>query len=59
MSVMKDVVDCAVKAGIREKVCIMVGGAPITEKFCESVGADVYTADAATASDWAAKYLQQ
>lgn len=51
MGVMKDVVDAAEKAGIRDKVKIMVGGAPVTEAFCEQIGADRYTADAATAAD--------
>ena len=48
MSVMSDVVKEAEKAGIRDHVKIMVGGAPVTEAFC---GADKYTADAASAAD--------
>ena len=51
MSVMKDVVEAAEKAGIRDKVKIMVGGAPVTEAFCKQIGADRYTADAASAAD--------
>ncbi len=51
MTQMENVVKAAVDAGIRDKVTIMVGGAPVTEKFCESIGADIYTADAATASE--------
>ena len=35
----------------RDKVKIMVGGAPVTEAFCEQIGADCYTADAASAAD--------
>jgi len=35
-------------SGIRGKVKIMVGGAPVTPKFCESIGADAYTPDAAS-----------
>lgn len=51
MGVMKDVVEAAKTAGIRDKVTIMVGGAPITDAFCKQIGADVYTPDAASAAD--------
>ncbi|MBE6871361.1 MAG: cobalamin-binding protein [Ruminococcaceae bacterium] len=51
MNVMKEVVDLANEKGIREKVKIMVGGAPVTENFCQSIGADCYTSDAASAAD--------
>lgn len=51
MGEMKGVVEAAVKAGIRDKVTIMVGGAPITDAFCKSIGADIYTSDAASAAE--------
>ena len=51
MEIMADVVKIAEEKGIRDKVKIMVGGAPITEEFCLSIGADVYTPDAATAAE--------
>ncbi len=51
MPVMGDVVVAAQKAGIRDKVKIMVGGAPVTDAFCQQIGADVYTSDAASAAD--------
>lgn len=51
MPVMGEVVKEAEKAGIRDKVKIMVGGAPVTESFCEQIGADKYTTDAASAAD--------
>ena len=51
MDIMGEVVKKAEEAGIRDKVKIMVGGAPITEEFCRSIGADVYTSDAASAAD--------
>ena len=57
MSVMKDVVDIFVNEGIRDKVKIMIGGAPITDAYCKSIGADGYTSDAASASDLAVEYL--
>jgi corrinoid protein of di/trimethylamine methyltransferase len=51
MMAMKDVVKEAEAKGIRDKVKIMVGGAPVTQNFCESIGADFYASDAASASD--------
>ena len=51
MDVMAEVVKAADSAGIRPSVKIMVGGAPITQDFCEKIGADVYTSDAASAAD--------
>jgi len=51
MTEMKSVVEAADKAGIRSKVHIMVGGAPVTDQFCESIGADAYTPDAASAAE--------
>ena len=50
MPVMGEVVKAAEKAGIRDKVKIMIGGAPVTEAFCEQIGADKYTPDAASAA---------
>ena len=55
MNEMKNVVDMAESSGIRENVKIMIGGAPITEAFCESINADYYSADAASAADIALK----
>ncbi|MDI9506244.1 MAG: cobalamin-binding protein [Clostridiales bacterium] len=56
MNVMADVVKAAEKAGIRDKVKIMIGGAPVTEAFCQQIGADAYTPDAASAADRAAAF---
>ena len=47
MGVMADVVKAAEAAGIRDKVKIMIGGAPVTEEYCRQIGADAYTSDAA------------
>lgn len=55
MGEMKNVVEAAKQAGIRDKVTIMVGGAPVNESFCKSIGADIYTPDAASAADAAAE----
>jgi len=51
MGEMKAVVDLCVEKGIRDQVKIMIGGAPVTQSYCDSIGADCYTADAASASD--------
>jgi corrinoid protein of di/trimethylamine methyltransferase len=55
MPEMKNVVEAAKEAGIRDSVTIMIGGAPVTDSFCKSIGADIYTSDAATAAEEAAK----
>lgn len=53
MNVMRDVVKAADKAGIREKIKIIIGGAPVTDAYCQQIGADAYTADAAAAAEQA------
>ena len=58
MNEMKAVVEKATEAGIRDKVKIMVGGAPVTQSFCDSIGADCYTSDAASAADAALSICQ-
>ena len=58
MPAMGDVVKAAEAAGIRGNVKIMVGGAPVTQEFADSIGADCYTADAASAAIAAANYLK-
>jgi 5-methyltetrahydrofolate--homocysteine methyltransferase len=51
MMAQKDVIDALKTAGLRDKVKIMVGGAPVTQSFATEIGADAYTADAATAAE--------
>jgi len=51
MTEMKDIIDHFTENGVRDKVKFMIGGAPITDAYRQSIGADYYTADAATASD--------
>lgn len=57
MGVMADVVKAVEAAGIHDKVKIMVGGAPITQAFCDEIGADAYTSDAATAAEKALTFV--
>ncbi len=59
MNEMENVVKVATEKGIRENVFIMVGGAPITQEYCDKIGADCYTTDAASASDAAIEYLRK
>lgn len=54
--VMREVVEAATAAGIRDKVKIMIGGAPITEEYCKQIGADKYTPDAVAAANEAVKF---
>ena len=58
MNVMADVVKAAEAAGIRDKVKIMVGGAPVNQEFCDLIGADCYTVDAASAADAAVAFCK-
>ena len=51
MGVMEDVVKKAIELGARDKVKIMIGGAPVNEDYCAKIGADIYTPDAASAAD--------
>ena len=55
MPEMKAVVEKAQAAGIREQVKIMVGGAPVSQAFCDEIGADYYTPDGASAAEVALK----
>ncbi len=59
MNEMERVVTVAKENGIRENVFIMVGGAPITQDYCDKIGADCYTSDAASASDAAIAFLKK
>ncbi len=51
MPAMRECVEKFEAAGLRERVKIMVGGAPVTEAFAREIGADAYTPDAATAAE--------
>lgn len=45
MTNMKDVIDALIESGLRDKVKVIIGGAPVTEEFARSIGADGYGAD--------------
>jgi len=57
MTEMENVVKAAEEAGIRDQLTIMVGGAPVTDSYCKSIGADLYAPDAASAADVALEAL--
>lgn len=50
MDQIKQTIKAIEKAGLREKVKIFVGGAPVTESYADKVGADYYTPDAGAAA---------
>lgn len=58
MCEMENVVKKANEAGIHDKVKIMIGGAPVTQSFCDQIGADCYTPDAASAADAAVAFCK-
>lgn len=58
MGVMEDIVKAAEAAGIRDKVKIMIGGAPVSQEYCDKIGADCYTIDAASAAEAAVNYCK-
>lgn len=53
----KNVIDALIKEGLRDKVKVMVGGAPVTEEYCREIGADAYSADAVQAAQMARRLV--
>ena len=58
MTVMKTIIDIAKDQGLRDKVTMMVGGAPITQVYCDKIGADVYGETANETTEKAKKIAQ-
>ena len=58
MPALKDVIEKFEAAGMRDQVKIMVGGAPVTQSFADSIGADAYTPDAASCAEKAAEIIK-
>jgi 5-methyltetrahydrofolate--homocysteine methyltransferase len=58
MPMFKANINALQKAGIREQVIVMVGGAPVTQEYADAVGADGYAADASTAVRLAKELIQ-
>ncbi len=57
MTNMKSVVDAVKNSDLKGKLKVMIGGAPVTQAFCDEIGADGYAPDAASASDLAKKLI--
>ncbi|NQU38980.1 MAG: corrinoid protein [Lentisphaerae bacterium] len=53
MTNMKAVVDAVKASELADKVKVMIGGAPVTQAYCDEIGADGYAPDAASAADLA------
>ena len=54
---MQEVIDAVEKAGIRDRVKVMVGGAPVSQGFADEIGADGYSDNANTAVQVAKQLL--
>src|SRR5881227_3688041 len=46
---MKRTIDALIKTGVRERVKVMIGGAPVSQAFCDEIGADGYAKDSTLA----------
>lgn len=57
MPSMKTIIEALCAAGIRERVKVLIGGAPVTEEYATQIGADGYGANAASAVPLARKVL--
>ncbi len=57
MGAQGDVLKALRDSGLRESVKVMVGGAPVTQAFCDSIGADAYTSDAASCAEVARSFV--
>jgi corrinoid protein of di/trimethylamine methyltransferase len=59
MPMFKANINALEKAGIRDNVIVMVGGAPVTQEYADKVGADAYAPDASTAVRMAKDLIQK
>jgi 5-methyltetrahydrofolate--homocysteine methyltransferase len=59
MPMFKANINALEKAGLRDQVIVMVGGAPVTQEYADAVGADGYAADASTAVKKAKDLMQR
>jgi len=55
---MKTTIETLGRKGLRDRVKIMVGGAPVTQQFADAIGADGYAPDAVSAVDLAREWLR-
>ncbi len=59
MAVQAEVIEALVKAGLRDRVRVMVGGAPVTRAWAEEIGADGYSEDAIGAVELARRLVKK
>ena len=59
MPMFKANINALEKAGVRDQVIVMVGGAPVTQEYADAVGADGYSADASSAVKKAKQLLEE
>lgn len=55
---MKETVEAVEEAGLRSKVKIMIGGAPVTGEFADEIGADFHGADAGAGKNYACEVIK-
>ena len=58
MTYMPEVIKALGEAGLREKVKVLIGGAPITREFADEIGAEGFAEDCASAVDEAARLMR-
>jgi 5-methyltetrahydrofolate--homocysteine methyltransferase len=58
MGEMAKVIDALKEAGLRKQVKVMIGGAPLNEKFAQTIGADGYAPDAGSAVEKLRKLIK-
>ncbi len=59
MPYMKVVIETLKEKGIRDKISVLVGGAPLNEEFARAIGADAYCRDAAVAVETAKDFIKR
>lgn len=57
MLAMKDIIDQLVEEGMRDKIKVIIGGAPISQEFSDEIGADGFAPDGASATELCQKLL--
>jgi 5-methyltetrahydrofolate--homocysteine methyltransferase len=54
---MQDTIEALAEAGVRDRVKVLIGGAPVTQEFSDKIGADGYAPDASSATRKAKELL--
>jgi len=56
---MKDTISALEEANLRDKIKVIIGGAPVTDAYAQEIGADGYAPDAASAVDLVKEFLKK